>query len=97
MSELDRADLSSRIGGAVKRERGVLESWVEDALERDPAEMVQQKLRLPRRVRQALDRAASITGKPKNALMVEFILDGLRRLKTIEESAKARPTKGANP
>lgn len=93
MSELDRVDISARIAGAVARERSALEAWVEEALSRDPSDAVQQKLRVPLRLRQALDRASSITGKSKNALMVEFIVEGLRRLKTIEDSARAKAQK----
>lgn len=96
MSELDRADLSARIAGGVTRERTQLEAWVEDALSRDPGELIQQKLRIPRRVRHALDRAASVTGRSKNALMVEFIVDGLRKLRTIEESARGSRSKAGN-
>jgi hypothetical protein len=92
MSELKNASIAARIGANAHdgRERSKVESWVVEATERDPNEVVQEKLRVSLRVRQALDRASSITGRSKNELMNEFILEGLRRFHTAEQATSRR-------
>lgn len=92
MSELKGANISARIGVSApdERERSKVETWINEAADRSPDEIVQEKLRVSRRIRQALDRASSITGKSKNDLMNEFIVEGLRRLHTAEQAASKR-------
>jgi hypothetical protein len=92
MSELKGADIAARIGAGApdERERSKVETWISEASARDPNAVVQEKLRVTRRIREALDRASSITGKSKNELMNEFIIEGLRRLHTAEQAATRR-------